>query len=57
MLVSHTGEEQLFELLAEVLFVDAYSHDAVLDDVGHNHFTFFSTFYSYSRRKVEMFLD
>ena len=40
MLVSHTWEEQLFESLAEIAVVIAYSHDAILDDVGHNYFFF-----------------
>ena len=33
-------EEQLFKLLAEVFLIDAYPHEAVLDDVGHKHDVF-----------------
>ena len=54
MFVSHTREEQLFEPFAEIAFIVAYLHKAVLDDVGHNHFSFCSTLYSYSMRKWEM---
>ena len=54
MLVPDTWEEQLFEVLP-IIFLDfAYLHDAVLDDVGHNHFVFCLTFYPYSMEKVEM---
>lgn len=40
MLVSHTWEEQFFELLAEIAVVITDSHKAVLDDVGHKHDVF-----------------
>ena len=54
MLVPDTWEEQLFEVLP-IIFLDfAYLHDAVLDNVGHNHFVFCLTFYPYSMRKMEM---
>ena len=54
MLVSDAREEQLFEVLPVIFLVFAYPDDAILDDVGHNHFSFCSTFYSYSMRKGEM---
>ena len=44
MLVSHTREEQLFDLLAEIAVVIAYSHEAVVDDVGHNIFAYLFDF-------------
>lgn len=45
MFVSHTREEQFFESFAEIAVIVAYSHEAVLDNVGHNHFSFCLTFY------------
>ena len=54
MLVPDTWEEQLFEVLPIIFLVFAYLHDAVLDNVGHNHFVFCLTFYPYSMRNVEM---
>ena len=54
MLVSDAGEEHLFEVIPIIFLVFAYLDDAILDDVGHNHFFFCSTFYPYSMRKVEM---
>ena len=54
MFVSHTRKEQLFELLAEIAVIIAYSHESVLDDVGHNYICFCLTFYSYSMDFVEM---
>lgn len=44
----------MFEVLVIIFLVFAYTDEAVLDDVGHNHFAFCSTFYSYSMRKGEM---
>ena len=40
MFVSHTWEEQFFELLAEIAVTVAYPHEAGLNDVGHNLFVF-----------------
>lgn len=37
MLVAHTGEKYLLKILTEVFVVNAYPHDAVLDDIGHKH--------------------
>ena len=37
MLLTEAGEEQLLEVIAEVLFVITDTHEAILDDVGHNH--------------------
>ena len=54
MLVSDAGEEHLFEVIPIIFLVFAYLDDAILDDVGHNHFVFCSTFYSYSMRKRGM---
>ena len=54
MLLAEAGEEQLFEVLSIIFLVFAYPNDAILDDVGHNHFSFCSTFYPYSMEKVEM---
>ena len=54
MLVSHAREEGLLELLVEIAVVIADPHEAGLDDVGHNHFVFSSTFYPYSMGKREM---
>ena len=54
MLIVNAGEEQLFEVLPIIFLVFAYPDDAILDDVGHNHFVFCSTFYPYSMRKGEM---
>ena len=36
MLLAHAGEEQFFEAITEIMVVITDSHDAVLDDVGHN---------------------
>ena len=47
-------EEQLYESLAEIAVVIAYSHEAGLDDVDHNHIVLCSTFYPYSMKKGEM---
>ena len=46
MLLAHAGEEQFFEAITEIMVVITDSHDAVLDDVGHNLFNFSSTFYT-----------
>ena len=54
MFVSHTRKEQLFELLVEIAVIIAYSHESVLDDVGHNHSVFGLTFYPYSMEFREM---
>ena len=54
MFLADAGEKKLLELLAEIAVVVAYPHEAVLDNVGHNHFFFCSTFYLYSMRKGEM---
>ena len=54
MLVSQTKEEHLLEVRPIIFLVFAYPDDAILDDVGHNHFLFCSTFYPYSMGKVEM---
>ena len=54
MLIPDTWEEQLFEVLPIIFLVFAYPNNAVLDDVGHNHFAFCSTFYPYSMRKMKM---
>ena len=35
MLVSLTRKEELFQLLDEIPVVVKYSHNAILDDVGH----------------------
>ena len=40
MFVADAGEKQFFELLSEVFLIDAYSHKAILDDVGHKHDVF-----------------
>ena len=44
MFLADAGEKKLLELLAEIAVVVAYPHEAVLDNVGHNHFFFCSTF-------------
>ena len=36
MLLAHAGEEQFFEAITEIVVVITDSHDAMLDDVGHN---------------------
>ena len=54
MFVSHTRKEQLFELLAEIAIDVTYSHEVVLDDVGHNYICFCLTLYPYSMGKREM---
>ena len=54
MFVSDAGEEHLFEVIPIIFLVFAYLDDAILDDVGHDHFIFYSTFYPYSMRKEEM---
>ena len=54
MLVSDAGEEHLLEVRSIFFLVFAYPDDAILDDVGHNHFLFCSTFYPYSMGKGEM---
>ena len=36
MLLAYAGEEQFFEAITEIVVVITDSHDAVLDDVGHN---------------------
>lgn len=40
MLLAAAGEEELFEVLSIIFLVFAYTDDAILDDVGHNHFCF-----------------
>ena len=54
MFLADTREEKFLKVFTKICFIVAYPHEAVLDDVGHNHFVFCSTFYSYSMRKVEM---
>ena len=54
MLVSDAGEEHLFEVIPIIFLVFAYPDDAILDDVGHKHFCFCFTFYTYSMGEVEM---
>ena len=54
MFLADAGEKKLLELLAEIAVVVAYPHEAVLDNVGHNHFFFCSTFYPYCMEKGEM---
>lgn len=56
MFVSHTREDELLELLAEILFVITYSHKALLDDVGHKHDVFvrLSTLIVWERGKCYM---
>ena len=54
MLIANAGEEHLSEVRPIICLVFAYPDDAILDDVGHNHFVFCSTFYPYSMRKGEM---
>ena len=44
MLVSHTWEEQLFEVLPIIFLVFAYPDDAILDDVSHNIFAYLFVF-------------
>ena len=44
MLVSDAGEEHLFAVIPIIFLVFAYLDDAILDDVGQNHFCFCSTF-------------
>ena len=36
MLLAYAGEEQFFEAIVEIAVVITDSHNAVLDDVGHN---------------------
>jgi len=52
--LAHTGEEQFFEVITEIAVIVADSHDAGLDDVCHNLFTYSSTFYPYSMGKRKM---
>ena len=40
MLLTNAGEKYLLEMLSEVFLVIDYPHEALLDDVGHNHFVF-----------------
>ena len=54
MLLTDVGEEHFFKVFVEVSVIITDSHKAALDDVGHNHFIFCSTFYPYSREKGEM---
>ena len=35
MLVPLAGEEKLFQMVAEIPIIVKYSHNAILDDVGH----------------------
>ena len=49
MLVSDAGEEEIFEIRPIIFLVIAYSHEAGLDDVGHNHFSFCSYSCTFSR--------
>ena len=44
MLIPDTWEEQLFEVLPIIFLVFAYPNNAVLDNVGHNHFIFLFDF-------------
>ena len=53
MFVSHTREEQFLESFAEIAVVIAYSHEAGLDDVGHNLFVFVRLS-TYCMKKGEM---
>ena len=36
MFLAYAGEEQFFEAITEIAVIVADSHDAGLDDVGHN---------------------
>ena len=40
MFVALTGKYEAFQLLAEIPIIVKYSHNAILDDVGHK-FPFF----------------
>ena len=40
MFLAEAWEEKLFEVLAIIFLIFAYTDDAVLDDVGHNHLLF-----------------
>ena len=53
MFIVNAGEEHLFEVLSIIFLVLAYPNDAILNDVGHNHFCFLS-FYPYSMEFWEM---
>ena len=52
--MAYAGEKHFFEAITEIAVIVADSHDAVLDDVGHNLFNFSSTFYTYSMGKRKM---
>ena len=49
MFVSDAGEKELFKELSIIFLVFAYLDDAILDDVGHNHFCFCSYSCTFSR--------
>ena len=44
MFLLDAGEDKLLELLAEIAVVIAYSHNSILDNVGHNHFVYLFDF-------------
>ena len=54
MFLAEAGEKQLLEVLPIIFLVFAYTDDAILDDVGHNHFCFLFDFYPYSMGKRKM---
>jgi hypothetical protein len=53
MFVPLAGEEKLFQMVAEIPIIVKYSHNAILDDVGHK-FPFSFDFLPLSREKWEM---
>ncbi len=53
MLVPLTGKKQLFQLLAEIPVIVKYSHNVILDDVGHK-YPFSFDILPLSRNKREM---
>ena len=46
MLVSYAWEEKLFDVFSDILFVITDSHEAILDDVGHNNLVYLFNFLS-----------
>lgn len=56
MLLAEAGKKEFFEVLTIIFLVFAYPDDAVLDDVGHNHFCFvrLSTFIVWGKWKCYM---
>ena len=49
MLVVNAGEEYLLEVRPIIFLAFAYLDDAILNDVGHNHFSFCSYSCTFSR--------